>query len=77
MPIFSQMFRLYGLFTNMKGQEWPHEEGEMAVGIYMLPSHGAFGFVKKNILKLAKILKKDGFVKKTTPLGSIISNKIP
>ena len=25
----SQMLRMYGLFTYIKGEEWPHEQGEI------------------------------------------------
>ena len=25
-----QMRKMYGLFTYMKGEQWPHEQGEMA-----------------------------------------------
>ncbi len=28
---------MYGLFTYMKGEKWPHEQGEMAIGKYSHP----------------------------------------
>ena len=29
--IDTQMRRMYGLFTYMNGEKWPHEQGEMQV----------------------------------------------
>ena len=35
--IHSQMLRMYGIFTYMKGEKWLHEQGEMATGKYSRP----------------------------------------
>ena len=57
------MRRMYGLSTYMKGEEWPHEQGEMYVGKYSHPMEH-LGMVGSDVFPMQKrpLLRGHSFI---------------